>query len=96
MEVGDRAMSSTKLSTRFMSRSFPVIAVMAICCWMGTGIVDAQEDEFEPINSSACADCHEASTHGSVFAEDITHSVHEGLECLDFHVDRDTFPHREL
>jgi cytochrome b subunit of formate dehydrogenase len=54
----------------------------------------AQDEEYEPIDSSACADCHEASRHGSAFADDISHSVHDGLECLDCHQYRGTVPHR--
>ncbi len=64
---------------------------------ISAGLVPAQEEEeFEPIDSSMCADCHEASIHGSVFAEDLSHSVHDGLDCLDCHVDKDTVPHHEL
>jgi len=53
------------------------------------------EEEYEPIDSSACADCHEASAHGSAFSDDLAHSVHDGLECLDCHVDRGTVPHNQ-
>ncbi len=60
------------------------------------GTLDAQDEEFEPIDSTACADCHEASSQGSVFAEDISHSAHDGLDCLDCHLDRGTVPHQEL
>ena len=60
------------------------------------GTLGAQDEEFEPIDSSACAECHEASTYGSVFAEDIAHSAHDGLDCLDCHLDRGTVPHQEL
>jgi len=64
---------------------------------ISAGLVLAQEeDEYEPIDSSMCADCHEASLHGSVFAEDLSHSVHDGLDCLDCHRDRATVPHRDL
>jgi cytochrome b subunit of formate dehydrogenase len=72
------------------------IAIVALCLLMGAAIARAQDEEYEPIDSSACADCHEASRHGSAFADDIAHSVHEGFECLDCHQDRDTVPHREL
>ena len=60
-----------------MSRSyFPVISVLvstitAICLLMAAGNAVAQVEEFEPIDSSVCADCHEASRHGSAFADDI-------------------------
>jgi len=70
---------------------FPVIVVLAI--WPGGGDAAAQEEEYEPIDSTVCADCHEASRHGSAFAEEVSHSVHDGVECLDCHVDRGTVPH---
>jgi cytochrome b subunit of formate dehydrogenase len=72
-----------------------VAGIVFIASCIGGGSVTAQDDEFEPIDSSACASCHEASLQGSVVAEDISHSVHEGLECLDCHQDRGTVPHRE-
>jgi cytochrome b subunit of formate dehydrogenase len=58
------------------------------------GLAQEEPEEFEAIDNSACADCHEQSVHGTVFSEDLEHSVHVGLECLDCHSDRDTVPHR--
>jgi cytochrome b subunit of formate dehydrogenase len=55
-----------------------------------------QEEEFEEIDSSTCADCHEESLHGSPFDEDLSHSAHDGFECLDCHQDRNTYPHQEV
>jgi len=64
---------------------------------MVPGLALAQDDEeYEPVDSTMCADCHEASKHGSAFAMDLSHSVHEGLECQNCHQDKDTVPHREL
>ena len=51
--------------------------------------------DVEVIDSSACADCHEASLHGTQFEDDLSHSVHQGLECLDCHGDRGVIPHEE-
>ena len=80
-------------SAAILLRILFVIALISI----GAGVVLAQEDEeFEPIDSSMCADCHEASLHGTVFSDDIEHSAHDGLDCLDCHVDKDTVPHRVL
>ncbi|MFV2071912.1 MAG: cytochrome b/b6 domain-containing protein [Thermoanaerobaculales bacterium] len=81
----------------FMDHRFRVLApFLMVLLVLGAGLVLAQEDdEFEPIDSSACADCHEASAHGSAFADDLSHSAHVDLECLDCHQDRDTVPHRE-
>ena len=91
-----------KVEVRAMSRSYSyrhatfAVGFAAVLCCVSTGIPAwAQEDEYEPIDSSFCADCHEASRRGSAFADDITHSVHDGLDCLDCHIDRDTVPHKE-
>jgi cytochrome b subunit of formate dehydrogenase len=50
-------------------------------------------DDYELIDNAACADCHEASRYGSTFADEVAHSAHDGVECLDCHVDRGTVPH---
>jgi cytochrome b subunit of formate dehydrogenase len=55
-----------------------------------------EEEEYEIVDSSVCADCHETSAHGSDFRDDLDHSVHDGFDCLDCHVDRDTVPHTIL
>lgn len=52
-------------------------------------------EEVEAIDSSACADCHDQSKHGSAYLDDLNLSIHEGLECLDCHQDRGTMPHQE-
>jgi cytochrome b subunit of formate dehydrogenase len=53
------------------------------------------EEEYEKIDSSICVECHETSQHDTVITEDLSHSIHDGLECLDCHLDKDTIPHRE-
>ncbi|HSN55260.1 MAG TPA: hypothetical protein VLT32_11325, partial [Candidatus Sulfomarinibacteraceae bacterium] len=72
-----------------------ILIAAALLAGPPPAIADVVE-EYEHIDSSACADCHEASTHGTLSAEDLAHSVHEGLDCLDCHTDRDTVPHRQL
>ena len=68
-----------------------ILAVLLPAPWAG-----AQDDEeYELIDSSVCGDCHDASDHGSSFRIDLENSVHDGLECLDCHIDRDTVPHRD-
>jgi cytochrome b subunit of formate dehydrogenase len=57
---------------------------------------EAAAEEYEPIDSSSCGDCHERSTHDSLFTEDLSHSVHEGLECQACHIYKDTIPHKEI
>jgi len=52
-------------------------------------------EEYEEIDSTACTECHEESLHGSPIAADLEHSVHDGLACLDCHVEMGTMPHRE-
>jgi cytochrome b subunit of formate dehydrogenase len=72
-------------------------AVLGFAVLAVVGLVAAQDaEEYDLIDSSACADCHEASTHGSAFADDLSHSAHVDLECLDCHVDKETVPHRVL
>ena len=68
-------------------------SIMGLCT---TPAAFAQDEEYEPIDSSMCADCHEAGAPGSAFADEISHSVHDGVECLDCHQDRGTVPHRGL
>ncbi len=71
--------------------------------WIGAALVSvvvaagapAQEAvEFEPIDSSACEDCHDVSPHETSYSDDLSHSIHEGLECMDCHQDRGTVPHQ--
>ena len=55
--------------------------------------VAAAGEESERIDSSACASCHETGKHNTRIADDVSHSIHEGLTCLDCHVDKDSVPH---
>ncbi len=91
--------SSTRESSRFVAgRGFIILALVLIIPVMFLavpGFAEADED-YEPIDSSMCGDCHEASEHESSFEDDLSHSVHEGLECLDCHQNKDTIPHKEL
>jgi cytochrome b subunit of formate dehydrogenase len=61
------------------------------------GLVHGQTngDEYEPIDSDACATCHDDDGDGASVDEHLSHSVHRGFECLDCHVDKGTVPHRE-
>ncbi|MEE8605331.1 MAG: cytochrome b/b6 domain-containing protein [Candidatus Aminicenantaceae bacterium] len=54
-----------------------------------------EEGEFETIDSETCVECHEKSEHETVISDDISHSAHEGMECLDCHHDKGTMPHKE-
>ncbi|MBC8175051.1 MAG: cytochrome b/b6 domain-containing protein [Candidatus Marinimicrobia bacterium] len=55
----------------------------------------SQDDDFEYIDSDACIDCHETSEHETDFEQDLSHSIHSELECLNCHQDKDTTPHKE-
>lgn len=70
--------------------------LIAGCLLTLAGFAPAQDAEYEPITGDDCASCHEASSHGTVYADDLQHSAHEGFGCLDCHQDRATVPHRPL
>jgi cytochrome b subunit of formate dehydrogenase len=53
------------------------------------------EEEYEKIDSTACIECHEKGKLDTVIAEDLSHSIHDGFECLDCHSDKDSIPHKE-
>ena len=69
--------------------------LVAVLWVIAGGVALAADEEVEQIDSSACATCHETSKHSSVYVDDIEHSAHEGLECLDCHVDKNTVPHQQ-
>ena len=58
-------------------------------------ITQEKEEEYEKIDSNACLDCHEKGKHDTVITEDLSHSIHEGFECLDCHADKSLLPHKE-
>ncbi|NJN63674.1 MAG: hypothetical protein HC882_01540 [Acidobacteria bacterium] len=55
----------------------------------------APEEPAEPISADSCLDCHEESESGTKIADDVTHSIHDGLGCVDCHQDKTTYPHTE-
>lgn len=55
-----------------------------------------QEEEYESISEKDCVTCHETSKHDTKIADDISHSIHDGLGCLDCHEDKNTSPHQEV
>ena len=57
---------------------------------------EASDEEFEELDSASCVGCHMESDHDTLIEEDLAHSIHEGVECLDCHQDRDTYPHQEM
>jgi cytochrome b subunit of formate dehydrogenase len=71
-------------------------SLVLVVCSLLAGFSASQEspEEYEKITNSSCIDCHEKSRHETVISEDLSHSVHDGMECLDCHSDKDTLPHK--
>lgn len=76
-----------------LNLSLPVLVII-ICAFLAF-VSFAQEEEYENIDSGTCVECHEKSEHDTVIADDISHSAHDGLECLDCHNDKGTMPHKD-
>jgi len=89
------SLEGLKLSVGKRSLIFALALVVPVILLTVPAYAAADED-YEPIDSSMCGDCHEASEHGSSFDDDLSHSVHDGMECLDCHQHQDTIPHKEL
>jgi cytochrome b subunit of formate dehydrogenase len=75
------------------SRSFMVLGMSAV--FLSFAISQEIAEEYENIGNETCIECHEKSEHDTVITEDISHSAHEGMECLDCHSDKGTMPHKE-
>ena len=71
-----------------------ILVTLAILLLSAAPLMAQEDEEYEPIDSDSCVDCHEESAHGTIFTADLEHSVHEGFECLDCHTDKGTLPHR--
>ena len=92
--IGVNNMSrSTIRSTRALKRPWTWMIYLFAALISGAAFAQPADD-FEPIDSSVCADCHDVSPHNTNYRQDLEHSVHEGLECLDCHTDRGTTPHQ--
>ncbi len=55
-----------------------------------------KEEEYETIDSDSCVECHEKSKHDTVIQDDLSHSIHDGFECLDCHITKGIIPHKEI
>jgi cytochrome b subunit of formate dehydrogenase len=62
---------------------------------MTPGLFGQTEEEYEKIDSDACVSCHETSKNDMEFSKEFEGSIHEGMECLECHSDKDTIPHKE-
>jgi cytochrome b subunit of formate dehydrogenase/nitrate/TMAO reductase-like tetraheme cytochrome c subunit len=92
---GESKMRKPNIS--FSVRVFPLLLAAVLLAVLPGVLVsqEPQEEEYEPITSQDCVTCHERSAHDTDITDDLSHSIHEGLECLDCHVDRGTNPHKE-
>jgi len=78
------------------------ISIVAISiCWFAISLALSQQqqeeqEEYEKIDSSKCIECHEESSQETNIKEDLSHSIHDGFECLDCHIYKDTLPHKEI
>jgi cytochrome b subunit of formate dehydrogenase len=71
-----------------------ILLVASLLVVAGAGF--ARGEEGERVDSASCVECHDASEHGIDFAEELSRSIHDGLECLDCHVHQNVVPHPEI
>jgi len=69
--------------------------VLIFLLMLPMAIIVAQEEVYEQIDEDACVDCHEESAFGTDIETDIENSIHDGIGCLDCHIDKNTDPHKE-
>ena len=64
-----------------------LLAAVFVLAGLITPLVSQEtpQEEYESITSADCMTCHEESERGTDFNDDLSHSVHEGFECLDCH-----------
>jgi formate dehydrogenase gamma subunit len=70
-----------------------VAALVLLTVAFSSGFAQAVDENVEQIDSADCATCHEQSKHETFIAQDLSHSIHADLDCLDCHQDMDTVPH---
>jgi len=71
------------------------LGTLAVTGCLALGPASALAEDVERLDGTTCESCHEESTHKTKFSEDLSHSVHRDLGCLDCHTDKNTFPHAE-
>jgi len=69
------------------------VAVAAAAFLLALASPETRAEDVEKIDSTTCESCHETGAHDTKIAEDVSHSIHEGLVCLDCHADKGTMPH---
>ena len=75
--------------------TFRVLPFVFLLMAIVTGNVYPQDD-VELIDSEACITCHETSSHDTDIYDDVSHSIHKELVCLDCHTNKGTVPHPEV
>jgi len=70
--------------------------IFACALLISYGIPQATQEEYESIDNDSCIECHETSEHDTIITDDIAHSAHDGMECLDCHIYKNTLPHKEV
>jgi formate dehydrogenase gamma subunit len=83
------------MTVRSILRWLPFVAAAFLLCLFTLPAGSQAEEEYEEIDSASCAGCHEESESGAPVDADLRHSIHAGFECLDCHLDKNTFPHME-
>jgi cytochrome b subunit of formate dehydrogenase/nitrate/TMAO reductase-like tetraheme cytochrome c subunit len=84
--------------SEFLKRGKAFIIVLLLfigVVFLSYALSQETEEDYETIGNEACIECHDRSDHDTVIAEDLSHSIHDGVDCLDCHLDKDTVPHRE-
>lgn len=79
---------------RSFNRLAHLVFLINVFAYVSMGTISASQDGAT-IDSDACADCHDSSENGTDFHDDLSMSVHDGLECLDCHTDKNIEPHHE-
>jgi cytochrome b subunit of formate dehydrogenase len=78
----------------FLNRNWLRVTLVVLAAVFTASAVPAQNGEqYDPVDNSMCTDCHDESPHGTDYWDDLEHSIHDGLECLDCHKDAGTDPH---
>ena len=62
-----------------MRTNFYLPFLVILLCSTFIFVASSQEEDYETIGSETCIECHEESEQGTVIADDISHSAHDGM-----------------
>ncbi len=98
LEKYESMLTGVRMFKDYLGKRTPFFIVSAVFLgvFLISFVVAQQEEEYEKIGNEDCITCHEISNHDTKIEDDISHSIHEGLECLDCHTDMSTSPHKEV